>query len=291
MRIRYSLVIAFLVAAVAAACGTDPPQRFDWCYFYNFATSSYEAAIPYGSWTTIGGVAALTTDSSGRLSFSISHSSAVQARYVTVTATRAEDSVGDVSIVAGGNIYGVPIGNNGPGDTSSDDPNYTATFPFALDSVNIGFPAENATDFSSSMNVSISASQPIRILRIYVSGNGVNPFPVDNCSPNVNTNTPRPEYVFDTDTPVPTLTNTVEASDTPLPSATPTATATPSSCCEFVGFEGSDDLDWTEWRQYAGPAYSLVTGHTGLGYQMGAPAVVEDVYQNTIILQMDKPTP
>lgn len=202
---------AFLVFAfVLASCDSDDivPQQTDWCYIFDFTTNAYTGnmTILNGSWVSGDG---LWPNESGLLRANYIHTSIVKPEQIILTIAPVSGTSGVIDVEANAIIFGVPFMLDAP-------------IPADIGERSIDIPVEDPTYLGTTANFTVQVSQPMLIRQLEVRGNGLNPFPFNNCE---NEASPTPSLIVP-DTATPTHTPTPTPSDTP----TPNLTITPQTC-------------------------------------------------------------
>lgn len=240
------LFLAFLI--VLSGCSPNNPQQTDWCYRYDFTTSSYSANIINGEWVEGEG---FTQNASGFLNFNYSTAYTVQAAQVIVKVSRP-DEVGDVDIEASADVFGVDV---------HIDELWADAYP---DELELPFSQTDPSEIGSAVNVSLKTTHNIYLESLEVRGFGVNPFPLNLCD---NNPTPPPATsTLSADTPVPSNTPTA-VTNTPTITYTPSPTYTPTTCTTWTYTFDFSLSDYPGLVTYAGGQTNGV-GATWDGTQM-----------------------
>lgn len=231
---RLPLMIAILAALFLAACGSSvPPPDFDpsdadWCYTYDFTTSSYGASLSSGEWVNGVGFRSI----GGNLGILISHS-----QNVAPSLIRSSLQVvyaGNVSFSASYNIFGIS-------ESISD------TLPDFIEVQEIQRTPSSANTYGSTASLSISSPAVITVSNLQVYGLGTNPFPSNSCGAS------------------PTGTNTPNQLPTLTPSNTPTATGTPTTTPMPTATTNAS-YDWCVVYDFTQDDYDFVTTDIGFGW-------------------------
>lgn len=203
-RLISGLAIFFLVLA-GCQPPAPPPDRYAWCYKFDFTTDDYAFDISNGMWVEGQGI---TSFSDGLISFTYTHSQPVQPAIAIVRLIR-DPATTSTDIDAQANIFSIDINieNNWPGAAGS-----------ALD---LYFEPEDFNEISPSLDVNIDASTFIAVQSLEVRGDFDNPFGTGPCRDT--TPTVGPGVPTETGTPA-TATNTPVDTNTPTPSLTPSNT-------------------------------------------------------------------
>lgn len=264
------IVLLLALLSLAGCLGTDPgPSEYDWCYFFDFGTSSYDVNFIEGSYASMGGRNGLTTDGANRLSASYSHSQIVVPTFISLQFfVEYPDVPTEINVV--GEAFGVSTPRNGSGtptpQTIDIDPYQSGAF--------YRIPQLNAGDGSSYFNFTLSASQKVQIGTLGVYGIGASPFPENPCGIEV-TITPSPIPTLPPTGTPPTPTASYTPSITPTPSITYTPSPT-GTCAPFVGEE---EFDFTvDDYDYVNVAYNG-TWASGQGFLQGT-GVTNDGFTN-----------
>lgn len=199
---------ALLIAALLLAACAPAPAPSDWCYTYDFAVAAESSAgtpinIISGSWSDGDGLAS-TLD--GELIANYTESFYMHPTQVSITVARAESVTGPIDVSVMANFFGATA--SGSGTIPGEDSQVTLTID--------NNEPENVE--GNTVNATVQASDQIVIKSITVRGDGLNPFPRNDCAPVEDTPTPSPEPV--TNTPSPTTTPTITPSITPTPTGT-----------------------------------------------------------------------
>jgi hypothetical protein len=185
------VAVLVLVLVLAACNGDAVPDRYDWCYNFDF-TQSNSWNVSYGSWQP--GVGYLV-DSNYRMVLSYTHSSTVYPQSVVITASKP--GANDTSIAAVGEVFGIYR-------------EIYETIPGALTNGQFVLSPPSASTNGSSANITLQASDNVTVQSVTIYGLYENPFGVSNCG-NLD---PTATVVIETSTPFPTA-----------PPGTPTPTA------------------------------------------------------------------
>ncbi len=261
-RLRSFLLIFFLVLA---SCDSDDivPVQHDWCYVFDFTTNSHQINFINGSWVSGDG---LWPNASGALSANYAQTALVKPEYMTVTIAPVSGTSGLIDVQANAIIFGVPFALNSP--VPADIGEYTLPVPIT-----------DLTASGTTFNFSLQVNQPVLVRQLEVRGNGLNPFPFNNCEQE---STPTPSQIVP-DTLTPTASPTPTATDTPTPNltitpmqcvlpggATPTSEPSPTPDCnqpweheyDFVANNGG-------WSSSAGGYYGTTNYVSGSGWGSG----------------------
>jgi len=200
-----ALTIFFLVLA---GCDSDDifPTQTDWCYIFDFTTNSHQINFVNGSWVSGDG---LWPNASGALNANYAQTKMVKPEYLAVTIAPVSGTSGIIDVQANAIIFGVPFALNAP-------------LPANAGEQTIPIPITDPTSQGTTFNFSLQVNQPALVRQLEVRGNGLNPFPMNNCEQE---STPTPSQIVP-DTLTPTNTPTPTPSDTP----TPDLTVTPQTC-------------------------------------------------------------
>lgn len=279
------VLVVVVIGLVLAGCNLGVPENpvtTDWCYTFDFTADDYNFSLPYGLWEAESG---FLTDQQGRLSMGYLNPVSVQSTYIILTLnTLPGFNPTVVNFTSNGNIFGfntgVPVSGNinvSAGSTElflQPDPN----------------------DFSASINFTIQSSTRFAVSSLEVRGNGVNPFPVNNCDTTPEPPTPTDFVATDLPTNTPTAQPTATALLSPTPTSTSTATDTPAATatptgfwCDnaIINFDDGEDVPW--FNAYPGlVAVSTAEGYTGDASEWtGTTIAGDDYYQDYVQLALD----
>ncbi|MDX2137940.1 MAG: hypothetical protein SF123_07570 [Chloroflexota bacterium] len=230
-------LITVIMLIASTGCAQQPiPDGFDWCFKYDFTTSTYGINVTDGTWVSGQG---LQTAPDGLLRASWVHDSVVQPTLLIVGIKRPAGVTGDVLITARAEIFGVNV-------------EFTETFPAALNEYAFAYPPQTAGLQSNSVNVAIGTNAPMLFTSLEVRGLLQNPFPINFCGQFTPSPSPSPTLQF---------TNTPAPSSTPSPSPTPTDGPSPTPtldeqelCFDFTesshGFSSEPQLPNTPAATY-----------------------------------------
>lgn len=221
---------ALLIAALLLAACAPAPAPSDWCYTYDFAVAAESSAgtpinIISGSWSDGDGLAS-TLD--GELIANYTESFYMHPTQVSITVARAESVTGPIDVSVMANFFGATA--SGSGTIPGEDSQVTLTID--------NNEPENVE--GNTVNATVQASDQIVIKSITVRGDGLNPFPRNDCAPVEDTPTPSPEPV--TNTPSPTTTPTI----------TPSITPGGPQCWRYDWDFTLDDGNWANQQTYSG---------------------------------------
>lgn len=157
------LLIIGLGFMLLTGCTSALPAG-DWCYLFDFRTSSYGFTVNYGSWTPGAG---FTPDANGRFQVLYTHGSVVTPNGVIILAQRAYAQAVPIKVVGKADIFGISTGTletEVPADVEGQN--------FLLAGTGVG---------SAKLEITGEATSTIILMTMQVRGTGSNPFPSSNC--------------------------------------------------------------------------------------------------------------
>lgn len=248
------MLLGLIAAIVLTGCTSQTYDLYerDWCYIFDFTQGQQGFLITAGSLTEQG----ITADATGLLQTSYGYNRDVYLNIVQITAVRPTGVVGDITVTAAGQVFGMAT-------------YFTSTMPADLSIAQLKFDllpnGEQIIGEQRDVNITVDGSQPIAIESIFIGGMGASPVPHNLCDDS----TPTPIVTVNgTGTPIP---YTVTPTPTPTGTwASPTATPAPM-ICEFdftIDKQGWDNV-------YPGEGYEDGVGWKLLANLMAIYRVIE----------------